>query len=264
MTSFAPPGDNRFSAGVERKTKMNLPKMILFDYGQTLGAEESFDGLRGTKAVMQYAVKNKYQRTAEEVQAVAERINRELGRGNPATRHLAQIEVPNHMFTSYLYVSQGIELSLTPAEIDRVFWSAASPAKPTEGIGAFLRYLDARGIRTGVISNITYDETVVKDWIRALIPDHAFEFILATSSYLYRKPHPGIFRLALEMADLPAEDVWYIGDDYKCDVEGARGAGLYPVWYIGAHSAPPEPKPDVLTVQNWQELQTLLDGADTL
>lgn len=243
---------------------MKLPKMILFDYGQTLGAEESFDGLKGTKAVMQYAVKNKHHRTAEEVQAVAERINRELGKGNPATRHLFQVEVPNRMFTSYLYASQGIELSLTPAEFDRVFWNASSPAKPTEGIGEFLRYLDTRGIRTGVISNISYDESVVKEHIRTLIPDHTFEFILATSSYLYRKPHPGIFRLALELAELPPEDVWYIGDDYKCDVEGAKNAGLYPVWYIGAHSAPSEPQSDVLTVRTWKELQTLMDEADVL
>lgn len=241
---------------------MKLPKMVLFDYGQTLGTEETFNGIKGTEAVMQYAVQNKHGLTAAEVQAEADRINRGLGKGNPATRHLLQVEVPNRMFTTYLYASLGITLSLTPEEIDRVFWNAASPAKPTDGIGDFLHYLESRGIRTGVISNISYDESVVKDHIRTLIPDHSFEFILATSSYLYRKPHPGIFRPALEMADLPPEDVWYIGDDYKCDVEGARNAGLFPVWYIGARHTPVEPKPDVLTVCSWKELQTCMSGLD--
>ena len=46
---------------------MIKPKMILFDYGQTLVNEVSFDGVKGTEAVLKYAVKNKYNKTAEEV-----------------------------------------------------------------------------------------------------------------------------------------------------------------------------------------------------
>ncbi len=91
---------------------MQRPKMILFDYGQTLVNEAAFDGVRGTEAVLRYAVKNKYHMTAAQVQAEAEAINRELGRADPYKRHLFQIEVPNHMFTAYLYQSLGIELSL--------------------------------------------------------------------------------------------------------------------------------------------------------
>ena len=59
---------------------MRLPKMVLFDYGQTLVAEEKFDGVKGTRAVLQYATKNKYNMSAEEVQEHANRINTELGR----------------------------------------------------------------------------------------------------------------------------------------------------------------------------------------
>ena len=43
---------------------MTKPKMILFDYGQTLVNEATFDGVMGTDAVLQYATKNKYNRTA--------------------------------------------------------------------------------------------------------------------------------------------------------------------------------------------------------
>ncbi len=140
---------------------MKEPKMLLFDYGQTLVAEEKFDGVRGTRAVMEYAVENKYGRTAEEIQAAADEMNRELGRFDPARRHLFQVEIPNHMFSGYLYESQGIKLSISGAEFDRVFWNAASPGKPTAGIEAFLRFLKERGIRTGVISNITYSGEAV-------------------------------------------------------------------------------------------------------
>ena len=217
---------------------MRLPKMVLFDYGQTLVAEEKFDGVKGTRAVLQYASKNKYNMSAEEVQEHANRINTELGRLDPIKRHTMEVEIPNSTFTPYLYESVGIELSIGPSEVDRLFWDAASPGRPTDGIEMFLEYLKNKGIRTGVISNITYDSDVVKERINRLIPSNEFEFIIATSNYLFRKPNKHIFELALEKANLRSEDVWYIGDNYACDVKGAIGAGMFPVWYIGAIDLP--------------------------
>lgn len=37
-------------------------------------------------------------------------------------------------------------------------------------------------------------------------------------------------------------DVWYIGDQYQCDIVGASAAGLFPVWYIWAIDMKYEPK----------------------
>lgn len=240
---------------------MNLPKMIIFDYGQTLVNEEKFNGVRGTEAVLKYATKNKYNRTAAEVQEAVNEINKELGRFDPLKKHLQRIEVPNHMFTSYLYESQGISLSLTSKEIDKVFWDAASPGKPTDGMEDFLAFLSLKGIRTGVISNITFCKEVVEERIKRMLPHMEFEFIIATSEYMYRKPDRHIFELALEKADLKPAEVWYIGDQYECDVKGALNAGLFPVWYIGAIDLPYNPDESVLTVKSWQELKTLMmDG----
>lgn len=238
---------------------MNTPKMILFDYGQTLVSEQ-FDGIRGTEAVLRYAVKNKYGKTAQEIQQAASQINQELGRFDPKRRHLFQIEVPNRMFTSYLYQSQGIELSIGPEDIDRVFWEAAAPGVLTHGISEFLAFLKQNGIRTGIISNISYAGTVVEERIHRFLPDNEFEFILATSEWMYRKPNRRIFDLALELADLKPEDVWYIGDNYQCDVVGASKAGIFPVWYIGAIDLPYEPDETVLTIQHWAELRKIITG----
>lgn len=241
---------------------MRKPKMILFDYGQTLINQRRFDGVAGCRAVLQYAVKNKYNRTAEEVQAVADAINMELGRIDPQRRHLFQIEVPNHMFTAFLYQSMGIELALAPRELDRVFWDAASPGVPTEGIEDFLGFLKEQDIRTGVISNISYCGEIVEERINNLLLQHNFEFIIASSEYMYRKPSRKIFELALEKAELQPQDVWYIGDEYLCDVIGARDAGIFPVWYLGA-SPDVRGEEDVLTVTHWKQLtQVICDLAE--
>ena len=194
---------------------MKRPKMILFDYGQTLVNEAAFDGVKGTEAVLQYCTENKYHLTAEQIQREATAINRELGRFDPARRHLFQVEAPNYMFTSYLYESLGIKISLTSEQVDQVFWDAASPGRPTEGVTAFLEYLVRQGIRTGVISNISYCGRVVEQRIRGLFPGHPFEFILATSEYLVRKPNKRIFWLALEKAGLGSGPQLLLEQDCK-------------------------------------------------
>lgn len=243
---------------------MKKPKMILFDYGQTLVAEERFDGVKGSAEILRHAAQNKYDLTPEQLQQEAGAINRELKRFDPATRAQNVVEIPNHMFTAYLYESLGIRIDLPAEEIDRIFWDAASPGKPTPGIEAFLEFLRANEIRTAVLSNISYGGSVVAQRINRLLPDNHFEFILATSEYLFRKPHPRIFRLALEKEGLNADEVWYVGDNYDCDVAGARSAGITPIWYKGAMDFEQADHQDVIQIHAWHELQEMIEGGDGL
>ncbi len=238
---------------------MEMPKMVLFDYGQTLIAEQNFDGVKGTEAVLQHATKNKYHLSAKQMQAKANEINREFGRFDPEKRHLLQIEIPNTMFTPYLYESQGIEIPLSNPEIDTVFWNAAAPGVPTEGIKDFLEYLKNKGIRTGVISNIAYDPSVVAERINRLLPENSFEFIITSSNFMFRKPNRRIFDLALEKAELQPDEVWYIGDQYECDVKGSLNAGLLPIWYIGEIDLPHTEDKNILTVTDWEELKLRME-----
>lgn len=241
---------------------MKKPKMILFDYGQTLVHEESFDGVRGTAAVMRYAVVNKYNKTPEEVQAQANAINRETGRFDPATRHIFQIEVPSAKFNAYLYESQGIRLSITYEKAGRVFWDAAAPGVPTRGNAELLDFLKQQGIRSGVVSNLSYCEKDLKERIDTLIPSNNFEFIISTCDYVFRKPNRRIFDLALEKADLKAGEVWFIGDQYKCDIVGAKNAGLLPLWYTEYINAVDENEDNVIEIKSWSELKNILSKAE--
>ena len=198
--------------------------------------------------------------SAEQVQAKANEINQEFGRFDPEKRHLFQIEIPNTMFTPYLYDSQGIEIALSNSEIDTVFWNAAAPGMPTAGIKDFLEYLKNKGIRTGVISNISYASSVVAERINRLLPENSFEFIITSSNYIFRKPNKRIFDLALEKAGLEPDEVWYIGDQYECDVKGALNAGLLPIWYIGAIDLPYTEDKNILTVKTWNEIERYMGG----
>ena len=76
-----------------------------------------------------------------------------------------------------------------------------------------------------------------------------------------------IFEVALRKAKLPADEVWYCGDNTECDVYGASGVGMFPVWY---HSPIPcdyrkkelDVRPDCehLYIRDWAELIGVLEG----
>jgi putative hydrolase of the HAD superfamily len=235
--------------------------MILFDYGQTIIDEIYFDGIKGTEAVLQYATKNKYNKTALEIQEYVNELNDEIGRFDPARLHQMQVEIHNYPFQRYLYEMMGVELSISGYELETVFWDNAAPAKPTKNIENLLDYLYEHNIRTGVISNISFSGDALKERINHILPNHHFEFVIASSDYVFRKPNKRIFDLALMKSELEAKDIWFCGDQVKCDVDGAYASGMIPVWYVGAmgmKQSPPDK--DHIKVEDWLELLECIKG----
>ena len=183
-----------------------------FDYSQTLVNEKSFDGLKGTRAVLREATRNLNNISAEEIQAMANKLNEEIGRYGTEIEEQPVLEIHNHMFQNYLYEYFGIELTKSAGEVEQIFEIAALDAEPTKNIIEFLQYLEDSKIRTGVISNTSFSGERLQACINRYIPSHKFEFMIASSEYIFRKPHKRIFELALRKANLAPCDVWYIGD----------------------------------------------------
>ena len=228
----------------------------MFDYGQTLISEGAFNGEAGTKAVLKHATRNPHQISAKALQEFAKILNKEIGRYDPYVRKATHIEVHNHIFQRYLYEYYDIEIGLSPEEMERVFWDNAAEKILTKNIEKLLRYLKEQQIRTAVISNISFSGKALEDRINTLLPENEFEFILATSEYVFRKPHNRVFELALRKAKLKPNEVWYCGDNAYYDVEGASNMGIFPVWYRGALQEHNKQVPgmDCLTISDWEEL----------
>ena len=243
---------------------MKRPKMIMFDYGQTLVTQDGFDAEAGNKAVLKLAKKNPYQVSAKILQELARELSKDIGRYQPDVRNSTNIEVHNHLFQNYLYEYYGLEFDLTAQELEKIFWDHAAVRKHTEHIEELLSYLYEAEIRTAVISNISFSGNALKERINSILPENNFEFILATSEYVFRKPHSRIFELALRKAKLDARDVWYCGDNAYYDVEGASKTGIYPVWYRGAMEPGNNmvPEIDCLAVNDWTELVDALKKLD--
>jgi 2-haloalkanoic acid dehalogenase type II len=86
-----------------------------------------------------------------------------------------------------------------------------------------------------------------------------FEQALAARDAGVLKPDPRIFGLLLERAGLASERALHVGDDAVADVEGARRAGITPVWLNRRGAAWPDAlPPPPHTVHSLAELADLL------
>jgi putative hydrolase of the HAD superfamily len=87
-----------------------------------------------------------------------------------------------------------------------------------------------------------------------------FEHALAAREAGVLKPDPRIFELLLQRAGLGASQVVHVGDDAVADVDGARRAGLTPVWLNRRGCDwPAATLPAPLTVRTLTELVRLFD-----
>lgn len=97
-------------------------------------------------------------------------------------------------------------------------WSRIFP-----GAQEYLQELRRRGYILGVISNSL---GLIEHQLRAVGLAECFEFIVDSHYVGFEKPHPEIFRLALEKSGSGPSETLFVGDLYSTDIGGAQGAGL--------------------------------------
>lgn len=239
------------------------PQMILFDYGGTLLCEPDWDLLRGEKAVFQHVVHNPHQYTPEELSDWEAKRFQALQSIRDADAELTELQM-----LRLKYELHGIRLDIPYEQAELIHWDHTAPMSERcvyPHIRRTLSALHEQGIRTGVISNIGWTGTALQRRINLLLPDNHFEFVIASSDYGIRKPSALLFRVALAKAGLKPEQVWFCGDTYDKDIEGARSAGLFTVFYQGHvegdHKKPAAQYPaaeDSVMITDWRELLELL------
>lgn len=242
---------------------MKKPEMIIFDYGHTLLYEPDFDAMRCEEAAYSYIVENPQNLTAEQIYVEVQRMFAKF-----QEQRNSGIEIHEWQFMRLVYEYLGLKFSISYRELEEIEWNAASPGAVMPGAGEMLDYLNNAGIRTAVISNIGWSGNALTNRIKRLLPNNRFEFIMASSEYVIRKPNKMLFETALRKAKLSAGSVWYCGDNMTADVKGAHEAGMYPVLYEG--TAPDEVNFFVsqseavdfeyLHIHDWSEMTAILKG----
>ncbi len=120
--------------------------------------------------------------------------------------------------------------------------------------------MQAAGLRLAVVSNWGW---YAPELLQTLELARHFEVLSISARVGYQKPHRAIFEHALQLLELPADQVIHVGDDPEADVVGARGVGIEPVLIdrrgridspIGAGTEPGE----VAVITDFGELLDLL------
>ncbi|OZG65638.1 haloacid dehalogenase-like hydrolase [Bifidobacterium eulemuris] len=98
-----------------------------------------------------------------------------------------------------------------------------------------LRNLRGAGMRTVLVTNAQSCYTVPE--LEMLGLDVLFDAIVISSEEGIKKPHPEIFRRALERVGATPDRAVMIGNDERCDIIGAKNAGIDGV-YINSGISP--------------------------
>ncbi len=104
--------------------------------------------------------------------------------------------------------------AMQQSRMDLVLFDDVSPA---------LKELKDKGLILGLISNVEQDMT--ETLTRLKLPDW-LTIIVTSQDAGAGKPRPEIFRYALKKAGIEPAEAIYVGDQYRVDVIGSRGAGL--------------------------------------
>jgi FMN phosphatase YigB (HAD superfamily) len=82
------------------------------------------------------------------------------------------------------------------------------------------------GLKTGLVSNAAYRPHLMRRQIEVLGLLPHLDSLTFSSEVGLRKPHPAIYRDALEKLDVPAESALFVGDRLREDVRGPKQLGM--------------------------------------
>lgn len=126
--------------------------------------------------------------------------------------------------------------------------------RPVAGAIALLEAARAAGVPVVVVTNNLRREQQLKLDRCGLTP---LVTALVTSEEIGEpKPAPAIFRAALAAAGVTADEAAMLGDAWEADINGARAAGIHPLWFNRRGL----PSPDAKV----REIQSLEPAGDVL
>ncbi|NMP37148.1 MAG: HAD family hydrolase [Clostridiales bacterium] len=237
---------------------MKLPEMIIFDYGDTLMREKNVDVQSAAQALYSHIRLNPDALDEEEVCSAFVELYlkaQSAVKGSGTDVHVADV-------ARLAFAGTGIELDIGYDECELLVWNSAVKGEILPGAGAVLKLLNEKGIRSAVISNISFSGESMRRRLNEYLPENRFEFIIASCDYVFKKPELLLFEAALKKSGLSAESVWFCGDSFNADVKGASAAGIYPVWYNSGNRKPPDDaeKYNYCEIRSFAELEKILRG----
>ena len=97
---------------------------------------------------------------------------------------------------------------------------------PFDDSAQCLEAIKERKLNAGLITNIFGD---IQETCNKLGLSSYLDVAVTSEEVQLEKPHPSIFRAALQKAGVEPAEAVHVGDQYNSDVVGARGVGMTPI-----------------------------------
>jgi len=124
-----------------------------------------------------------------------------------------------------------------------------------DDVSESLRTLAQAGVRLGLISN---SHRCLDSFRSHFELDGLISVTVSSLEHGFLKPHPSIFRVALERAGVGAHEAAMVGDSLSHDVAGARRVGMRGILLVRG-GEPPEVDDGIAVIRTLTELPTLLE-----
>jgi HAD superfamily hydrolase (TIGR01549 family) len=219
------------------------PRAVLFDLDDTLfdhehAARAALRGVHGSHAAFTRLPFDAFERAHARI---LEELHVEVLAGSRGLD-----EAREERFRR-LFVESGSE-----GDDDRVRATAAAyraaylaARRPVDGALEVLAALKPR-VRIGIVSNNLLDEQQAKLELCGF--DACVDALVVSETAGVSKPNPAIFLRALAELECAARDAVMIGDSWAADVEGARAAGIRPIWFNRSGRPSPDTDDAVCTI----------------
>ncbi len=231
---------------------MKKPLMILFDVGGTLFKDGKCNFLDGLSALRKYA-ENPDVTDDITLLGIWNEYLKRLGEGFQAEDGAA-LEIPLSAMIKTATMTAGLNFRADIFSLEEIFDRFNSTREVKENISELLLLLKAKGIRTAVISNNAMSGEGLALAIKRWIPSSDFEFCLTSADLLFAKPDKSLFIAAANYAGVEPSACWYCGDSKIPDVDGAKGAGMFPVLIDECADEPLVLRDGYMTIKGWKEL----------
>lgn len=89
-----------------------------------------------------------------------------------------------------------------------------------------------------------------------------FDFSYSAEQVNASKPHPAMFKAALETCDIRADEAIHVGDNPEHDIIGAQQVGMYTIWVNASHSKWPGGTPPHGEISHVEELPEAIEAIE--
>ncbi|MCC6818436.1 MAG: HAD-IA family hydrolase [Bacteroidia bacterium] len=114
-------------------------------------------------------------------------------------------------------------------DLEEIYWSVfLKEMKWRSGAKQLMHDAKSKGIEMAIVTDLT-THIQLRKFIKLGLNEFV-RFLVSSEEAGVEKPHPNIFRLALEKLNLKAQDVIMIGDNFEKDIKGAEAIGIKAYW----------------------------------